>query len=100
VLCPDYGDVREPARPIRYATETVSMPPLSAPIAESFQTDDTFDDFIPVVLKPATDAAVTPSVGQAVVSEELSARLTSIDANLSRIATALELLVGHLSKAS
>ncbi|EPQ57164.1 hypothetical protein GLOTRDRAFT_115201 [Gloeophyllum trabeum ATCC 11539] len=99
VLCPEYGEVRDETRPIRYATEKVEVPELHESIPEAILTDDSFDDDAPDEPQPSGARGSTGSGHMPIVlPDELNIRLKSIDNNLSRIATALELLVGHLSK--
>ncbi|TFK54529.1 hypothetical protein OE88DRAFT_1733178 [Heliocybe sulcata] len=100
VLCPDYGDIQEEMRPIQYAKERISLPVLGAQVEETFMMDDAFDDIVHHVPKPGISSTASASHPRAMVSQELDARLYSIDANLSRIAMALETLVGHLSPAA
>ena len=106
VLCPEYGDVvPNEKRPVQYAIEKVKFPELEVPDIQELVTDDSTDDFVPEPTKlfpaatasvPAGVAAGTSSTAQLAVPEEFTTRLTSIDSNLARIATALELLVTHM----
>lgn len=103
VLCPEYGDVIDEPRAIQYAVEMVKLPELELSLVQDVGQDDSVDDFVPESPKlphpastgePTTTSASSPH--QMVVSEDLNARLTSIDSNLARIATAVERLVDHL----
>jgi hypothetical protein len=108
-LCPEYGDVvlNGKTRPVSYATEVVRLTKLEEYVEEDLPQDDTVDDFKPPVppkpLSPAlngiaasgTNGTHNAGMGAAGVNSiELNNRLASIDANLTRIADALELLVG------
>ncbi|TFK31277.1 hypothetical protein BDQ12DRAFT_217762 [Crucibulum laeve] len=100
IPCPDYGNPINRVRPIHYAIEKAKFPDLAPFNEPSFVTDDKVDDYVPEPPKPANPpvgngAAV--AAGQVVISAELNQRLTSIDSSLSRIATALELLVEKLA---
>ena len=103
VLCPEYGDVvGHEKRPVQYAIEKVKSPQLEAPVLQEFVIDDSIDDFVPEPEPAAAgavpvDAAASTSTAQFSVPEEFTARLASIDSNLTRIATALELLVSYLA---
>ncbi|EAU88653.2 hypothetical protein CC1G_01026 [Coprinopsis cinerea okayama7 len=124
VLCPEYGEsVQGKTRPVSYATEMVKIATLGLAKWEegegAFKQDDTVDDVKPPVPpKPNLVRSVSQGVGVGVdsplgsshpngsavgggpavlqVPEELNRRLASLDANLERIATALEQLVGAL----
>jgi hypothetical protein len=103
VLCPEYGDVINEPHAIRYAVEMVKLPELELSLVQDVVQDDSVDDFVPESEKPphpaSTEEPTTTSASsphQLVISEDLSARLTSIDSNLARIATAVERLVDHL----
>lgn len=103
VLCPEYGDVINEPHAIRYAVEMVKLPELELSLVQDVVQDDSVDDFVPESEKPphpaSTGEPTTTSASsphQLVISEDLSARLTSIDSNLARIATAVERLVDHL----
>jgi hypothetical protein len=99
VLCPNYGDIINESRPIRYALETVKLPDLEPFLAPEVVTDDTVDDVVPEPPKPAAEStAPSGSSAQMVLPEDLNRRLTSIESNLSRIATALEQLVDIFTK--
>ena len=103
VLCPEYGDVIDEPCDIRYAVEKVKLPDLEPFVVQDAAYEDSVDDFVPgppnlplqaSIGEPATTVAASPH--QLVVSEDLHVRLTSIDSNLARIATAMERLVDHL----
>ncbi|KAF4601724.1 hypothetical protein EYR40_004923 [Pleurotus pulmonarius] len=97
VPCPPYGGVLRNTRQIRHATEKVLMPALSPIQDVNYPTDDALDDYVP---PPAATPAPTSggSAGaSAALPADVSARLTSIDSNLSRIAFSLEKLVEMLS---
>lgn len=100
VLCPAYGDTVNKPRPVSHATEMVRLPPLEAYILPEYPQDDALDDFKPPIPpKPATPVieaaglASTFAMSAGPVPVELTNRLASIDANLARIAAALEKLV-------
>ncbi|KAF4614758.1 hypothetical protein D9613_003410 [Agrocybe pediades] len=104
VLCPNYGEVLNKTRPISYATEEVGLPAMEPYVMPLYPQDDTVDDFKPPVPpKPMTPIVEAPpsfpstsSSNATQIPAELTARLTSIDTNLARIADALERLVGVL----
>jgi len=98
VLCPAYGESVDKQRPISYATEFVKLAQLEPYPVQQVVTDDAFDDFKPIVPPKPTISPVSPtsSSAQPQVPGDLAQRLTSIDSNLSRIATALERLVAHV----
>ena len=98
VLCPPYRESVDKQRPINYATEFVKLAQLEPYPVQQIVTDDAFDDFKPVVPPKPTISPVSPtsSSAQPQVLGDLAQRLTSIDSNLSRIATALERLVSHV----
>ncbi|KAF5318190.1 hypothetical protein D9619_012153 [Psilocybe cf. subviscida] len=103
VLCPDYGESMNRARPISHATETAKLPPMEPYSQPEYPQDDAVDDFKPpvppkILPSPSTEG---PSFSNGVnghgsggVPPELNARLASIDTNLARIADALERLIG------
>ncbi|TFK24663.1 hypothetical protein FA15DRAFT_694323 [Coprinopsis marcescibilis] len=115
VLCPEYGDVIQETRPISYATESITIPPLEPYTLPAYPTDDTLDDFKP------PPRALNGSSGASLLADttkhqaELPHRLTepldntleriamaleqsSLDNNIARIAVALEQLVGMLGQ--
>ncbi|KIK62646.1 hypothetical protein GYMLUDRAFT_198481 [Collybiopsis luxurians FD-317 M1] len=110
VLCREYGEFYDEARPIKYAKEKVKFPELEPVASDTLLLDDKVDDFVPEVPKAAVAAAaaaasaVAPLVAgvsagssaQLVVPEEVSQRLASIDGSLSRLATSIEQLVDIL----
>ncbi|KAF8999268.1 hypothetical protein BDQ17DRAFT_756056 [Cyathus striatus] len=94
VLCPEYGQVIDTPRNIRYATENAKLPELEPYTVPSFALDDTFDD---VGSEGQSPVAAAPNTGiQFGISDELNRRLSSIDNSLSRIATTLELIAEKL----
>ena len=98
VLCPSYGDVVSgKTRPISYATEVVKLPKMQHYVAPEYVQDDSVDDFKPPVPpKPSTPLGEVPPAllgTGGTIPVELSNRLASIDANLARIADALERVV-------
>jgi len=103
VLCPEYGDIIDEPRAIQYAVEKVKLPELGPFVVQDIVHDDSVDDLVPGSPKLPLQASVgeptttvAASSHQLVVSEDLHARLNSIDSNLARIATAVEQLVDHL----
>ncbi|KAJ8463276.1 hypothetical protein ONZ45_g17639 [Pleurotus djamor] len=96
VACPSYGDVLKLSKPVRHAKEKVQMPSLPPLPDMDWPVDDDVDEYTP---PPPPPAAVLTNVGAggtgtgAVLPSDMSARLTSIDNNLARIATTLEKLV-------
>jgi hypothetical protein len=103
VPCPEYGDVIDEPRAIQYAVEMVKLPELEPFLVQDVVQDDTVDDFVPESPKlphPAStgepSTASASSSHQLVISEDLGARLTSIDSNLARIAASVERLFDHL----
>jgi hypothetical protein len=98
VLCPNYGDVVNETRPIRYALETIKLPNFEPFVEQEIVIDDTGDDITPEIEKPS--AGPPASASQMVVSGDLSRRLASIDSSLSRIALAVEQLVNIMTKAN
>jgi len=110
VLCPQYGEtVQGKARPVSYATEAAKLAKLKPFANEEVAQDDPVDEFKPPIPpKPAASINVNgvngsgshPGAGTPmVIPPELSHRLASIDANLTRIADALEKLVVALGPA-
>jgi len=123
VLCPLYGDAAssessggaeggKKTRPISYATEHAKLPPLPSynpTNEETYEQDDTVDDLRPPVppkpslLVPLSAGGLLPGGvspggnGLGGVPPELVVRLSSIDDNLTRIANALETLVGFMA---
>ncbi|KAF8179647.1 hypothetical protein BJ912DRAFT_1145985 [Pholiota molesta] len=109
VPCPSYGEPSGEVRPIKYATETVGLPPLVDYAAPVFPQDDDLDDvkqMSPPALNSSSSSSSAPTT-EGIQFEstlaELNARLTSVDANLasinthlSRIALAFEKLVGNM----
>ncbi|THU87901.1 hypothetical protein K435DRAFT_730379 [Dendrothele bispora CBS 962.96] len=98
VACPDYGEVINEKKPIRYAEEKVPFPELENIVEENTTWDDTVDDLVPEVpLASATPASTSASgpIGstQLAIPEEVTQRLASIDTNLARLATAMEQVV-------
>jgi hypothetical protein len=98
VLCPDYGDVIDETRVVQYAVEKVKFPGLESFVAQDLVQDDSVDDFVPESPKPSPGAPPGASSAQLGLPGDFNARLTSIDLSLTRIATAVELLVGHLTQ--
>jgi hypothetical protein len=93
-------------RPVSYATEVVKLPKLQPYTEEVEPQDDNVDEFKPPIPpKPALNGVNGGSGSHPggsmpmVVPAELNNRLASIDANLTRIADALELLVVSLGPA-
>jgi hypothetical protein len=106
VLCPHYGEtVQGKTRPVSYATEVVKLPKLEPYTEEVEPQDDDVDELPPIPPRPALNgvnggSGNHPGGGMPmVVPAELNNRLASIDANLTRIADALELLVVSLGPA-
>lgn len=108
VLCPQYGDtVQGKSRPVSYGTEIVKLAKLEPYTEEDVPQDDNVDEFKPPIPpKPIAsnqNGAISGShLGPGapmVIPGELNNRLASIDANLTRIADALELLVVALGPA-
>jgi hypothetical protein len=109
VPCPSYGEPSKEVRPIKYAEETVGLPPLVDYAAPVFPQDDDLDD-VKQVTPPAlnsssssSSAPTTEGIRFESTLAELNTRLTSVDANLasinthlSRIALAFEKLVGNI----
>jgi hypothetical protein len=99
VLCPEYGDVIDECRDIKYAFERVKFPQLESLAVQDVINEDNIDDFIPDSSHPHLQGTPGASSGpQSVIPETLNERLTSIDSSLSRIATAVERLVDHLMR--
>jgi len=109
-LCPLYGEtVVGKTRPVSYATELVKLEKLKPSTEEDLPQDDTVDEFKPPIPpKPVASnlngvngiSGSHPSDGPPMaIPAELGNRLASIDANLARIADALELLVVALGPA-
>jgi hypothetical protein len=82
----------------------VKLPELEALVVQDVVQDDSVDDFLP---EPSMPSQATPEVPimttatsapQLVIPDDLNVRLTSIDSSLARIATAVELLVDHLTR--
>ncbi|KAK1224737.1 hypothetical protein PQX77_012345 [Marasmius sp. AFHP31] len=90
VLCPDYGDVIEEGRQVRYAEEKVTFPDLEDWVDEEVVWEDGVDDV--VVVEPPTPPPPPPPP-QMDLPPEVNARLASIDTNLERIANAFEQLL-------
>jgi hypothetical protein len=90
--CPEYGDVIDEPPATQYAVENVKLPELELPLIQDVVQDDSVDDFVPDSpkqrLHPASTgeptSASASSPNQLVISEGLSARLTSIDSNPER----------------
>ena len=108
VLCPQYGDmVQGKTRPVSYATEIVKLAKLEPYMEEELPQDDNVDEFKPPLPPKPVASNQNGAVGGSllgpgapmVIPGELNNRLASIDANLTRIADALELLVVALGPA-
>jgi hypothetical protein len=82
----------------------VKLPVLETTAAGVVVTDDSLDDEVRsephpnVVVDGAGVAAPAGGPALSMTQEDLGRRLASVDANLARIATALEQLVGVLTK--
>lgn len=101
VLCPDYGNFVDEQRAAQLAMEKVGFPQLEPLVVEDVLKDDTVDDNVSALPTSSSTTSSVPSslpIASMIIPEELTARLTSIDTNLARIATAVELLLGHLTK--
>jgi hypothetical protein len=104
VPCPLYGEPSGEVRPIKYATETIGLPPLVHYAAPFFPQDDDLDDvnqMTSAALNSSSSSSSAPTTEG--ILAELNTRLTSVDANLasidthlSRIALAFEKLVGNM----
>ncbi|KAF8586924.1 hypothetical protein K439DRAFT_1339637 [Ramaria rubella] len=92
VLCPEYGEIKNESRPVRYAIEKVK-PDFEPFIAPEFPTDDAIDDLIPELAKPTAGIiSASPSTStssQLIISPEVDKRLASIDSSLGRIDSTL-----------
>lgn len=86
--CPTYGKVVQETRPISHATELVKLPLLEPYVLPEYPQDDEVDD-VDITVLPQSTAATSSSDG-ATISADVANRLASIDANLARIAVALE----------
>ncbi|KAL0950249.1 hypothetical protein HGRIS_010233 [Hohenbuehelia grisea] len=103
VACPEYDDAVAETRVIQYATETAGMPELPPVTTTEVVTDDDVDDYVPPPPPkplPALPGAEASAGGAMALPSEVTARLTSIDTNLERIAGSLERLVEMLAKTS
>ena len=103
VLCPQYGEPVRETRPIRYASEVAKLPVLQLAPGDTVVTDDAFDDDVrpeppPIAAVNGVPAAAPDDLILSMGQEDLGRRLASIDANLSRIATAMEQLLGALTQ--
>ncbi|KAF9258506.1 hypothetical protein L218DRAFT_934715 [Marasmius fiardii PR-910] len=92
VPCPDYGDVMNEAKPVRYAIEKVGFPDIGPCEEEKVLLDDAVDDWVPGAEKATAAGHSSNNAPQTstVLPEELNKRLSSIDKNLERLANAME----------
>lgn len=109
VPCPSYGDVIDETRPITYAREKVRISEGIVPIELPVMVDDDkVDDY--VASKSSSTSVGNGSLGSSgsgssaggsqmvLVPAELIDRMTNIDANIGRLANAVERLVAILEK--
>ncbi|KAF9258513.1 hypothetical protein L218DRAFT_1064862 [Marasmius fiardii PR-910] len=95
VPCPDYGDVMNEIKPVRYAVEKVGFPDIGPCEEEEVPLDDVVDDAVLETPKApaATGDGHSPGIPAQtvfmVLPEGLNQRLTSIDHNLGRLADAV-----------
>jgi hypothetical protein len=104
VLCPPYDEEDtkpNQTRAITYAVESAALPKLEPYPVQEFLGEDGVDDVAVTTSTATTTSIAAPATGLGapqVISEDIHLRLVSIDNNLSRIATAVELLVETLTK--
>jgi hypothetical protein len=95
---------------VSYATEVVKLEKLERSVEEILAQDDSVDEFKPPIARKPTISNLNGVNGLSsghpsgsppmAIPAELNNRLASIDANLTRIADALELLVAAMGPRS
>lgn len=105
IPCPKYGDNDEETRPISYAKEMATLPPLEPYSLPIYVQDDNYDDVKPQTAPtdslPSSTLPCGSAAGGQCFADLLSRRLDSIDsglANLAAIGPTLTLINANLDR--